>query len=277
MEISSVKAEDKGEFTAMLVSAMAIYERQVTKGVVDLFFNALGPYSLDQVRYGMSKHLQDSEDGKFSPKPADIIRQIAGSKADDGRPGKDEAWSIALCSQDESDTVLITEEILAALSVAQPLLEIRDKVAARLAFCEAYEKQLGMARRSAKPVHWIVSLGDDKGRRAHALQEGVRLGRLTQIQAEPHLLRIAQETQPVAREGLAIAGLLAGPAPKEPLSPEVLRQRWQDLRKTVSGAQDRRDEEKHAQARERHDDMQERKKAHQKAISDLESKKSARQ
>lgn len=272
-----MRAEDKGEFSVMLIDAMAVYERQVTRGVADMYFNALAMYSLDQVRDGLSKHMQDSEDGKFSPKPADIIRQIAGSKADDGRPGRDEAWSIALCSQDESDTVLITEEILAALSVAQPLLEIRDKVAARLAFVEAYEKQLAQARRAAKPVNWIVSLGDDKGRRAHALQEGVRLGRLTQDQAEPHLLRIAQETQPVAKEGLAIAGLLAGPAPKEPLSQEELRERWKQVRGIVAGAQDRSDEEKHARARAAHQDMQDRRKAHEAAISELKAAQAERE
>lgn len=272
-----MRPEEQAEFTQLLVTAMAVYDRKITAQIAEMYFAAFGRFTLAQVRDGLSRHLQDSESGKFFPKPADVIGQIQGVIADDGRPGKDEAWSIALCSQDEGDTVLITEEILAALSVAQPLLEIRDKVAARLAFVEAYEKQLVQARRAAKPVKWIVSLGDDKGRRAHALQEGVRLGRLTQDQAEPHLLRIAQETQPVAKEGLAIAGLLAGPAPKEPLSQEELRERWKQVRGIVAGAQDRSGEEKHAQARAAHQDMQERLKAHEAAISELEAAQAERE
>lgn len=230
-----MRPEDRKEFNNLLITAMAVYERQITSALGDLFFAALGVYSIDQVREGVARHIQDPVEGKFSPKPADIIRQINNVISNDGRPGKDEAWSIALSSQDEQDTVLITEEILAALAVAQPLLDMRDKVAARLAFVEAYERQVALSRRgTGKPAKWIVSLGDDKNRRAHAVQEGLRSGRLTLDQGESHLARIGQENQPIAPDASVIAGLLAGPKTKEPLTPEQLRERWQQVRTLVT-------------------------------------------
>lgn len=254
-----MRTEDKTEFTTLLVSAMAIYDKQITKPVADLFFAALGAYSMDQVRDGLSRHLQDPADGKFSPKPADVIRQIQSVAASDGRPGKDEAWSIALRSLNESDTVLVTEEILTALTAAYPLLQLRDKVAARLAFVEAYERQIAMVRRGqGSAAKWIVSLGDDKSRRAQAIDDGIRSGRLTNEQAEPHLVRIGQETQRISAEGSAIAGLLAGPAGA---TPEQLRERWRGVRELITDRGDVLAEKSHRKAMSLRRDTERRKQA----------------
>lgn len=258
-----MKTEDRKEFNALLITSMAMYERQVTPLFADMFFAALGQYSIAQVRDGFNRHLQDPAAGKFSPKPADVIGQIAGVKADDGRPGKDAAWAIALQSLDELDTVFVTEEILAALAVARPLLEIRDKVAARLAFVELYEKQVAQARRgNGSAVKWNLSLGDDKGRRQHAVEEGLRLGYITQAQAQPHLLRIGQETQPITADGSAIAGLLAGPVTGKPLPKEENQRRLHELRNQIGkGARELLAEKTHREAVERRVDTERRKRA----------------
>lgn len=207
-----MRLEDQTEFTKLLVGSMAVYDHKITAQIADLYFAALGPYTLDQVRDALSRHMQDQVGGKFYPKPADIIGQILSQKANDGRPGKDQAWSIALCSLDDNETVLLTPEILAALDSAKPLLAMRDKVAARMAFVEVYERLVARARGEGRPIQVTVSLGDDKVRRQIAIEDGLRRGMLSNSQAEPHLLRIAQETQPITQEGLAIAGLITGPS-----------------------------------------------------------------
>ncbi|MNP11257.1 hypothetical protein D3C76_1034340 [compost metagenome] len=156
---------------------------------------------------------------------------------------------------------MVTEEILAALEMARPLLEIRDKVAARLAFVEAYGKQVDMARRAGRPINVIVSLGDDKGRRAQAVEEGLRTGLLTQEQAAPHLVRIGQETQPISDEGSAIAGLLAAPAAK-PTTSEERQRKLQEVRKQIGiGARGVQAEKSMAEALERRADTERRKQA----------------
>lgn len=226
-----MRTEDKGDFTKLLAATMAVYERQITSGFVDIFFSALGQYPLEVVREALNRHLQDPEGGRFAPKPADLIRQVVTAKASDGRPGRDEAWAIAQKSMDEDETVLTSEEILEALSIARPLLEgLNDKVAARMAFVEAYDRIVGVKRAAGEKFEWFVSLGDNKERRAPAIKAAHVAGLLSAPKAAA-LIEMHSET-PITSDGLAIAGLLGGPAGQ--VKPEDLRSKWQELRKQVA-------------------------------------------
>lgn len=237
-----MRIEDKTEFTKLLAASMAIYERQITSGFVDIFFSALSGYPLEVVREALNRHLQDPDGGRFAPKPADLIRQVVTAKASDGRPGKDEAWAIAQRSLDESETVVTSEEILEALSIARPFLEGRgDKVAARMAFIESYERIIAGKRSSGKAHEWIVSLGEDKSRRAPAIQSAKASGLLAGPRAD-HLIALHTE-QAITADGLAIAGLLAGP---EKLSTDQMRAKWKEIRSMVG----REKSGKHIQAQE---------------------------
>lgn len=128
--------------------------------------------------------------------------------AEDGRPGRDEAWSIALQAGDERDTVVLTGEILAALQVARPLLDARDKVGARMAFLNAYDRLVAEARRDAKPAKWEVSIGFDPQLRARAIEQARDMKRLPAPEADRLLLQHTQESP--TGNGQAIAGLLTG-------------------------------------------------------------------
>lgn len=104
---------------------------------------------------------------------ADVI-----SRLDDGRPGPDEAWAIVgPCLADEGATFVWNEEIKRAFSVCMPLAQ--DRVAARLAFRETYERAVREARDAGEPVRWTVSLGWRVQERTGPLLEAVRKGRLT--------------------------------------------------------------------------------------------------
>lgn len=105
----------------------------------------------------------------------------------DGRPGADEAWAIAISAQDECETVVWTDEISQAFAVARPILEARDKVGARMAFRDAYERITRESRAERAPVRWSVSLGNDPERRASALSAAVALRRI-EAGAAQHLL-----------------------------------------------------------------------------------------
>lgn len=226
-----MRIEDKSEFGKLLAASMSIYERQITTSVVDLFFAAMGQYSLEVVREALSRHLQDPEGGRFAPKPADLIRQIVSAKASDGRPGREEAWSIAQRAMDESETVLVSEEILSALSVARPLLEVRDKVAARLAFVEYYDRLVGDKRASGVPFEWLVSLGEDKNRRAQVIQQAKVAGLLPPAKAQALLENHREDG--ISNDGLAVLALLDGGSKRDP---EEMRRKWQELKKGISTA-----------------------------------------
>lgn len=97
-------------------------------------------------------------------------------RIDDGRPGVEVAW--AMVPRDERDTAVLTSEMLAALRIAQPLLEAGDEVAARMAFKEAYTASVERARADSLPVEWSASLGWDHTGRPGPLADAVRRGRL---------------------------------------------------------------------------------------------------
>lgn len=101
----------------------------------------------------------------------------------DGRPGVEEAWSIALSSSDEAETVVWTDEISQALAVAQPLLEARDKVAARMAFSEKYQAIVRDSREQGIPCRWSASIGHDPELRERAISAAVAAGRISSTQA----------------------------------------------------------------------------------------------
>lgn len=225
-----MRSDDKGAFTQLLAATMAIYDKQITTAFVEVFFSALGQYPLEVVREALNRHVQDPDGGRFPPKPADLIRQVVSAKASDGRPGRDEAWAIAQKAQDENETVMISEEILGAMAVAQPLIEMRDKVAARMAFVEAYDRLVAEKRASGQPFEWRVSLGTDKSRRGPAIEQAKAAGLLPAPKAAA-LLEMHAETK-ITGDGLAIVALIG--SEKSKLAPEEMRARWQELRAGIS-------------------------------------------
>ena len=89
-----------------------------------------------------------------------------------------EAWSLALPAADERNTVVWTNEASKAWSVALPLLEVGDKVGARMAFIAAYERHVSTAKSEGKqPVH-EVSAGWDAAGRDLAIQQAQIAGLL---------------------------------------------------------------------------------------------------
>ena len=134
-----------------------------------LFFRALGVHSLEAVRAGFDAHVKDPQRGRFAPTPADVIAQIEGLVADDGRPGAEEAWAMCCNAADESETVVWSEEMSRAYALAMPLMQDGDNIGARMAFKEAYSRLVDSARRERKPVAWSVSLGHDQSKRHAAL------------------------------------------------------------------------------------------------------------
>lgn len=138
-------------------------------------------------------------------------------QAADGRPGRDEAWSIALASSDEFDTVVMTDEIRLALVAARPVLDLGDKVGARMAFISAYERLVSQARTETKPVNWHVSAGFDANRRVEAINAAVQMQRIPQERGRLYLIDMSHE--PITEDGRSIAGLIGGSTAKP--SPEV--------------------------------------------------------
>lgn len=130
--------------------------------------------------------------------PAHVFERIS-----DDRPGADEAWAIGLRGQDESETIVTTPEILAAMSAARPVLEMGDEVGARMAFKDRYNRLVAEARAAGKAVEWTPTLGWDVAKRATALRDAVKAGLLAAPKATAMLPPPAPKKAEADPEGLA--------------------------------------------------------------------------
>jgi hypothetical protein len=71
---------NKREFQEIVLATAELYSTvkkiEVSPVMLKLFFSSLKQYTIEQVSYGFEQHLSDSVDGKFFPKPANIIKHL---------------------------------------------------------------------------------------------------------------------------------------------------------------------------------------------------------
>jgi hypothetical protein len=135
-----------------------------------IVFDALEEYSLEAIFQAIKIH---TKKGKFAPSPSDIV-EIISERTGAKHIGAEEAWALAEKSFDEYETVVWTQEISQARALVSDLYTSGDKVAARMAFKEAYARII----KTAADPKWVSTCGFDKSRRADAIAEAVLLNRL---------------------------------------------------------------------------------------------------
>ena len=148
------------------------------RNVKIVWAETLGSLSRDELSAGIAGCMT-REWPPTLPEFVKLCRQPDPS-APGGHPTANEAWALVLSSHDEAETVVWTEQIAEAARIAQPILDSGDKVGARMAFRDAYDRIL--RERPEKP-RWFASLGSDPGRRTAAIDRAVRAGLLTQSHA----------------------------------------------------------------------------------------------
>lgn len=171
---------DLAEFTALLDSVSAMLSRgqympnDISSGI---FFRVLSQHPIESVRAAFEAHVRTC---RFVPTPADILALLSES---DGRPGAEEAWALVLRDREDDATherltTVWTREMLVAWGFARQVLAGGDEVGARMAFREAYNREVEQARRRCEPVRWEVSLGSDKAAAAEVVRAALADGRI---------------------------------------------------------------------------------------------------
>jgi hypothetical protein len=204
---------DKRNFKDLVISSMTIYQQEVTDDVLRIWWAALIRFEFSQVSEAFSRYVQDSKLGKFPPKPADIIGTIE-TMHPDGRLGAEEAW--AIYPHNEADSAVITDEMAEAMGIAYPLLAEGDKVGARMAFKEAYNRITAQNKFNGISPKWFPSLGHDKEGREPALKAAVEKGRISQQHA------VALLPPPINSGVSAAIGEIQLLTNKEPLTDDLI-------------------------------------------------------
>ncbi len=74
--------EDRVPFKNLLTDAMAFYRKDVSKFALSVWWEACKAFELEQVQKAITAHAMDPEHGRFAPMPADIVKQLHGTKTD---------------------------------------------------------------------------------------------------------------------------------------------------------------------------------------------------
>lgn len=162
-----------------------------------------------------------------------------------GRLGPEEAWAVALAAMAEQATVVWNDEVQQAWSTCQELMRHGDKIGARMAFKQAYERITQDNRVSKVNPTPLVSVGWDRDLKIKTITQAYEQGRLPLEQAKTLLAGesvVFNEGQAVVlevtrgpaidydprgkpfktdRPALALGHLLTGPATVA-VSPEVM-------------------------------------------------------
>jgi Domain of unknown function (DUF6475) len=73
---------DRVPFAALLSQALGFYRQDVSEFALGVWWSACQPFALEQVRKALTAHAMDAEHGRFAPKPADLVRVLAGTHTD---------------------------------------------------------------------------------------------------------------------------------------------------------------------------------------------------
>jgi hypothetical protein len=74
--------QDKPAFAELLTSVLGFYASVPSPFAIGVWWQAMLPFELDAVRRAFTAHATDPERGQFAPKPADLVRQLAGTRTD---------------------------------------------------------------------------------------------------------------------------------------------------------------------------------------------------
>jgi len=202
--------EDKAEFAELIGGLLETYHQpEPSARVMKNWWTTLEDIPFEVVERAVAQFMRV---GKYHPKPSDIRGMI-----EDALKARwfsaDEAWAHAQRALNESDTVVWTQEASRAFHVAQPLLEMGDKVGARRAFEAAYERAVAAAAEERRQPQFMVSEGWDKARRIEVISRAKAEGFLPVEQADRYLADLTSE---MTENALVVAGMVTGKVAPHP-------------------------------------------------------------
>lgn len=188
-----------------LAMALETCGTSLSEAAVQMVGEILAYYEPEAVIKALDRCMREVK-GRLTP--AEIIERI-----DDGRPTAEEAWAM-VGHDDEGRTIVTTREAMEAMGTCRELFR-DDPVAARMAFKDAYRREVQEGRAAKRPAVWMVSAGTDRAGYERAVYEALDKGRLSEDAAAKYLgttagnLRLGQGAQRPVISGRA-AAMVAG-------------------------------------------------------------------
>lgn len=77
-----MKPAEIQRFADLITDAMGFYGKDVSKFALSVWWQACERFAFEQVSKALTRHAMDPERGQFAPKPADLVRMLAGTATD---------------------------------------------------------------------------------------------------------------------------------------------------------------------------------------------------
>ena len=79
------------EFKKGMMMLAEVYRVEVNQSQMSIYWDALAVLSIDELLLSIRKHISDTDQGQWFPKPANLLKQVHGNEAQN-------AWA-ALCDE----------------------------------------------------------------------------------------------------------------------------------------------------------------------------------
>lgn len=86
----SAEIQKRQRFGAAMLVLGEYYSREISTGVIELYWQALRKYDIEAIETAIHRHLSNPDSGQYMPKIADIVRMIDGTSQDSAA----RAWSL---------------------------------------------------------------------------------------------------------------------------------------------------------------------------------------
>lgn len=77
-----MKSADSPKFAGLITDAMAFYGKDISAFALNVWWQACERFEFEQISKALTRHAMDPERGQFAPKPADLVRMLAGTATD---------------------------------------------------------------------------------------------------------------------------------------------------------------------------------------------------
>lgn len=76
-----MQSNELGQFKTALHKVFALYHKPLSTILLEVWWEALQPYSLQEVTRALTTHVRNPDTGQYLPKPADVIKGLRGNSA----------------------------------------------------------------------------------------------------------------------------------------------------------------------------------------------------
>lgn len=73
-----MRQHEKSDFAIMMTAVAELYSKKMSSALLSIYWAALERFSLVDIRYAITQHVNNADVGQFMPKPADIVRYLEG-------------------------------------------------------------------------------------------------------------------------------------------------------------------------------------------------------